>query len=190
MICNAHQYSLIWPNKSPYCVGPPCVEVLWWISFHVTILFLPLVVDRPTEKMSLWSKACLSSIRMLLPSGESGRYALRDAPSYGWPGLGCSSCRHTVKVSLLNVPIFKWLGGPQLSDNGWLWLWQLYLLNSLKGRHITYTDTHSHRSQKKLTSILRCHESHAASIPFTVSTDNSENRINSDNVIIFHRILS
>ena len=130
MVCNAHQYRLIWPNKSPYCVGPPCVEVLWWISFHVTILFLPLVVDRPTVKMSLWSKACLSSIRMLLPSGESGRYAVRDAPSYGWPGLGCSSCRHTVKVSLLNVNIFKWLQSFQTTVVFFFFV-TTFLLNSL-----------------------------------------------------------
>lgn len=67
----------------PYRVGPPCVDVLWWISFHVTALSLPLVVDRPTVKMSFWSKARLKSAKVLAPSGESGRYAVRDVPSYG-----------------------------------------------------------------------------------------------------------
>lgn len=75
--------------------GPPCLDVLWWMSFHVTTLLLPLVVERPMVKMSLWSKARCSSFRMAWPSGESGRYAVRDTPWYGWPGFGCSSCKNT-----------------------------------------------------------------------------------------------
>ena len=58
-----------------------CVEVtygpfgfvLWWISFHVTTLSRPLVVDVPTVKMRPASNARLSNPQISSPSALPGR---------------------------------------------------------------------------------------------------------------------
>ena len=42
-----------------YCWDPPSTLVLWWMSFHVTMLSTPLVTDRPAVNTSLAANACL-----------------------------------------------------------------------------------------------------------------------------------
>ena len=57
-------------NRKMMCVGlvteaftyaPPCVLVLWWISFQTTVFWAPVVTEVPTVKIRRASKAFLSS---------------------------------------------------------------------------------------------------------------------------------
>lgn len=76
-----------------YHCGPPPMLVLWWISFQVMTLLRPVVADRPIVKMSLLSKAFMSSFRTFSPSLQAGRKAVREVLLYLIPGFGCSGCR-------------------------------------------------------------------------------------------------
>jgi len=51
----------------------PCGLVLWWISFHVTTLSRPEVVDLPIVKTSPALNALLSSWQISSPSALPGR---------------------------------------------------------------------------------------------------------------------
>lgn len=53
--------------------GPPVQLVLWWMSFQVMTLGLPVVMDVPIVKVRRWSKAFRNRVSTLLPSGQSGR---------------------------------------------------------------------------------------------------------------------
>ena len=59
---------------------PPCIEVLWCISFHTTALVAPLVCDVPTVKISRASKAFFSNFNTSCPSRVLGKYASRVVP--------------------------------------------------------------------------------------------------------------
>ena len=53
--------------------GPPVQLVLWWMSFQVMTLGLPVVMDVPMVKVRRWSNAFRNRVSTLLPSGQSGR---------------------------------------------------------------------------------------------------------------------
>ena len=74
-----------------YCDGPPCIFVLWCISFQTTVSEFPEVADVPTVNINLASNALLNFCSTSLPSGVFGKKAQRVVPVNFLPGLGCSS---------------------------------------------------------------------------------------------------
>ena len=53
--------------------GPPVQLVLWWMSFQVMTVGLPVVMEVPIVKVRRWSNALRNRVSTLLPSGQSGR---------------------------------------------------------------------------------------------------------------------
>ena len=92
------QYKKITPiiffSSFAYFSGPPDIDVLWCISFQVTQLSIPVVLERPTVNTNFLSNATLKSLATMRPFSLSGRYPVRLVPWYLWPGFGCSGWKY------------------------------------------------------------------------------------------------
>ena len=60
-------------KRKLYCVGPPEMEVLWWMLFQMTQSSCPVVTDLPIVKVSFASNAFISSFSTFIPSALFGR---------------------------------------------------------------------------------------------------------------------
>lgn len=67
-----------------YCSAPPLMLVLWWIPFHTTTFWRPVVTLSPTVNVSRRSKASSNKHKVIVPSALFGKYATRVVPLYFW----------------------------------------------------------------------------------------------------------
>ena len=82
------QFSIFLATVRTYFWGPPSRCVLWWMSFHVAPLSLPVVVDFPMVKTRRCSNALFSKPRTTWPSLLLGKNACLYVPLYHLPGFG------------------------------------------------------------------------------------------------------
>lgn len=104
LVFHLRAISYLQDYKSAYHRGPPHIEDLWWISFQVITLCIPVVMEVPMVKTRRCSNARRSMRKTRFPSGLSGRYATRSVPGYLTPGFGCSCWNH-LKIWWLTLAV-------------------------------------------------------------------------------------